>query len=79
MSNESTVITHLKARRVDVATKIAALSTSGLDKPNSSGAGLQVDFENHKAGLYKELAEIDAALQRLDTAYNGFIESEALG
>ena len=77
MADESTVVALLKQRRVDVATKIAALTTSGLDKPNSQGAGLQLDFESHKAGLYKELAEIDAALQRLDDAFVGWVESEA--
>ena len=74
----STVITLLKTRRDDVAAKIAALASNGLDKPTSTSAGLTIDYETHKAGLYKELAEIEEALKRLDPAsYNGFIESEA--
>lgn len=73
----STVIANLKTRRDDVAAKIAALSTSGLDKPTSTSAGLTIDFEAHKSGLYAELREIDEALRKLDPAtYNGFVESE---
>lgn len=73
----ATVIANLRTRRDDVAAKIAALSTSGLDKPTSTSAGLTIDFEAHKAGLYAELREIEESLRRLDAAtYNGFVESE---
>lgn len=78
-ASDDAVVAMLRARRGDVAAKIAALATSGLDKPDTQGAGLQINYEAHKAGLYKELADLDAAIQRLDGTYNGFVESEAIG
>lgn len=78
-ASDSAVVALLRARRGDVAAKIAALATNGLDKPDTQGAGLTIDYEAHKAGLYAELRQLDEAIQRLDASYAGFVESEAIG
>lgn len=78
-ASDDAVVSLLRARRGDVAAKIAALATNGIDKPDTQGAGLQINYEAHKAGLYAELKQLDEAIQRLDSNYNGFVESETLG
>ena len=65
----------LEARRAEVTANIAALKTGSpkLDLPNSTGPGVNVDYEKYKAGLYKELREIDEAIERVDPDAGSFL------
>lgn len=63
----SAYVTLLQARRTAIVTELNALaSTTVGGKPNilEADGGTHIDHQGYKMNLYKELAEIDAAILR---------------
>lgn len=59
------LVANLKTRRDAVVAELAALdSTKAGGKPNTSGAGVNVDHQAYKKGLYDELKALDEQLAR---------------
>lgn len=62
----ATAIENLKTRRTAITAELAALSASAAGGlPNSKGAGSSVDHVGYKDGLYRELAQIEELIDKL--------------
>jgi hypothetical protein len=62
----ATFLENLIARRDEVAQNLADLSAEGLDKPDSSGAPINVARIAYKDSLYRELRDLNTQISRAD-------------
>jgi len=64
----ATPLENLKTRRAAICEELAALSSSAAGgKPNSG----QIDHTGYKAGLYRELEEINKQIENLQAETDG--------
>ena len=66
----------LLARRDAILDELASMTdgTTTAGKPTATGPGVNVQFDSHRAGLYKEL---DAVNKQINAADVGVVQSES--